>query len=352
MRRNQRIIQTGMLVGLLAVIFAGCGVRESGELPKSIRIGVSVYDQYDTFVSQMMEEFNACAALQEEATGTAINIDVYNAADSQSIQNNQVEEMLKDGCNVICVNLVDRTEPSAIIDMAEKNNVPVIFFNRELVEEDLERSEQLYYVGAKAFESGIMQGEIAADTLISRPGADKNGDGVFQYMVLEGEAGHQDAIVRTEYSVSTIIENEVEVEKLGYAIANWNRAQAQTKMTQMLSEYGSQIELVLANNDDMALGAIDALKASEFPRGEWPVVVGIDGTDVGLAAVAEGEMAGTVYNDKEGQARAMLDLAYALSVDGDLTELALEDGKYIRLPYAKVGPDDIADYVESASESK
>lgn len=221
------------------------------------------------------------------------------------------------------------------------------FFNRELVGEDLERWDRLYYVGAKAFESGILEGEIAADTFKSNPDVDKNGDGVFQYIVLEGEAGHQDAIVRTEYSVSTIAENGVEVEKLGYAIANWNRAQAQTKMAQMLSEYSSQIELVLANNDDMALGAVDALKASELTREEWPVIVGIDGTDVGLAAVQNGELAGTVYNDKEGQAEAMLDLAYALSVGGDLNELNLEGGKYIRLPYTKVGAEDVADYLES-----
>ena len=82
--------------------------------------------------------------------------------------------------------------------------------------------------------------------------------GVFQYIVLEGEADHQDAIVRTEYAVSTITDQGVPVEKLGYAIANWNRAQANTKMSQLLTEYGDQIELVLSNNDDMALGAVDA----------------------------------------------------------------------------------------------
>ena len=248
--------------------------------------------------------------------------------------------------NVICVNLVDRTEPTTIIDMAEKNNVPVIFFNRELVEEDLERWDRVYYVGAKAFESGIMQGEIAADAFKENPDADKNGDGVFQYVVLEGEAGHQDAIVRTEYAVSTIIDNGVEVEKLAYGIANWNRAQAQTKMTQMLAEYDGEIELVIANNDDMALGAIDALKTSHLKRADWPVVVGIDGTDVGLAAVASGEMVGTVYNDKEGQAQAMLDLAYALSVGDTLDDLNLENGKYIRLPYSKVGSRDVKNYMK------
>ena len=91
----------------------------------------------------MMTDFNEYAAEQEEQTGIAINVEVYNAAGSQSTQNSQVEEMLDAGCNVICVNLVDRTEPTTIIDMAEKNNVPVIFFNRELVEEDLERWDRV-----------------------------------------------------------------------------------------------------------------------------------------------------------------------------------------------------------------
>lgn len=346
---SQRMLR-GMAAGLGALVslgsLAGCGADGQVQKVTSIKIGVTVYDQYDTFVSQMMTDFNEYAAEQEEQTGIAINVEVYNAAGSQSTQNSQVEEMLDAGCNVICVNLVDRTEPTTIIDMAEKNNVPVIFFNRELVEEDLERWDRVYYVGAKAFESGIMQGEIAADAFRENPDADKNGDGVFQYVVLEGEAGHQDAIVRTEYAVSTIIDNGVEVEKLAYGIANWNRAQAQTKMAQMLAEYDGEIELVIANNDDMALGAIDALKTSHLKRADWPVVVGIDGTDVGLAAVASGEMVGTVYNDKEGQAQAMLDLAYALSVGDTLDDLNLENGKYIRLPYSRVGPQDVKNYMK------
>lgn len=346
MRKKVRFLAGILVVCITAGEIMGCSGSIETQTPKSIKIGVTLYNQYDTFVSQLMEDFNEYAAEKEEETEVAINIEVYNASDSQSTQNDQVREMLSDGCDVICVNLVDRTEPTTIIDMAEKEDVPVIFFNRELVAEDLERWNRLYYVGEKAFESGIMQGEIAADTFKNHPEVDKNGDGVFQYIVLEGEAGHQDAIVRTEYSVSTLVDNGVGVEKLGYAIANWNRAQAQTKMTQILAEFGESIELVLANNDDMALGAIDALKASGYEREMWPVVVGIDGTDVGLEAVADGEMVGTVYNDKEGQAEAMLDLAYALATGEDLVELELEDNKYIRLPYEKVGTEDVEKYME------
>lgn len=165
---------------------AGCGGREDAK--KSIKIGISVYDQYDTFVSEMMKDFNDYATKKEEETGVAINIDTYNASASQSTQNSQVENMITEGCDVICVNLVDRTDPTAIIDLAEKNNIPVIFFNRELVEEDLERWTRLYYVGAQAFESGIMQGELAAEAFLTDQSLDKNGDGIFQYVVLEGEA--------------------------------------------------------------------------------------------------------------------------------------------------------------------
>ncbi|GFI57415.1 D-galactose-binding periplasmic protein [Muribaculaceae bacterium] len=92
--------------------------------------------------------------------------------------------------------------------------------------------------------------------------------------------------------------------------------------------------------------AIDALKAAEISPEEWPVVVGIDGTDVGLESVKSGEMAGTVYNDKEGQARGMLDLAYALATDQDTSELNLEDGKYIRLPYQKILSEDVYQYLK------
>ena len=349
MRRKMRacvLLFSGLMAAGAGMTAVGCSGGEQ-EI-KSIKIGVTVYDQYDTFVAQLMTEFDRYAAIKEEETGVAVNVEVYNAADSQSTQNGQVESMIEEGCNVICVNLVDRTDPTTIIDMAEKSNVPLIFFNRELVEEDLERWERLYYVGAEAFESGIMEGELAAEAFAKDVSLDKNGDGVFQYVVLEGEAGHQDAIVRTEYSVSTIVQNGVEVEKLGYAIANWNRAQAQTKMTQLLSEYGEAIELVLANNDDMALGAIDALKAADIPREEWPAVVGIDGTDVGLEAVKNGEMIGTVYNDKEGQALAMLELAYRISTGGDLSDLELLEGKYIRLPYSKVTADVVEDYIKDS----
>ena len=291
-----------------------------------------------------MTKFTEYAADKEEATGVAINVEVMDASQSQLTQNEQVKSLIEKGCDVICVNLVDRTEPTTITDLAENKQVPIILFNRELVAEDLERWSELYYVGADALQSGVLEGELAANAFKTNAKMDKNGDGICQYVVLEGEAGHQDSIVRTEYSVNTLIENGVEAEKLGYAMANWNRAQAQTKTAALLTQFSGKIELIIANNDDMALGAIDALRDSQIPREDRPGVVGIDGTDAGLLAVENGEMLGTVYNDKEGQAREMLNLAFAIATNGDKDSIPLIDGKYVRTPYHKVTQENVEDY--------
>lgn len=292
----------------------------------------------------MMTKFTEYAADKEEATGVAINVELMDASQSQLTQNEQVKSLIEKGCDVICVNLVDRTEPTAITDLAESKQVPIIFFNRELVAEDLERWSELYYVGADALQSGVFEGELATNAFKTNAKMDKNGDDICQYVVLEGEAGHQDSIVRTEYSVNTLIENGVEAEKLGYAMANWNRAQAQTKTAALLTQFSGKIELIIANNDDMALGAIDTLRDSQIPREDWPGVVGIDGTDAGLLAVENGEMLGTVYNDKEGQAREMLNLAFAIATNGDKDSIPLIDGKYVRTPYHKVTQENVEDY--------
>ena len=340
----------GCLAACLAgcLLLTGCTGTDSGKV-KEIQIGVVVYDEYDTFISQLMNVFMEEVSEQIK-NGKRISVKRYNAAGNQITQNEQVEEMIEKGCNVICVNLVDRTDPSMIIEAARKADIPVIFFNRELVEKDLMSWDKLYYVGADAFESGMIQGQIAADAwfanLETDRTLDKNRDGCLQYVVLEGEAGHQDSIVRSEYSVNALIDAGIQVDKCESCIANWSRAQAQTKMAQLLNKYGDTIELLLCNNDDMALGAIDEMEAQSIPREKWPVVVGIDGTDVGLEAVVNGDMLGTVYNNKEGQAKAMLQLAiYTVTGEG-YEKLDLKDGKYIRFPYMRVTNENIEDFMK------
>lgn len=340
----KRTIIVVLVLSLMSALFSGCNFSKDDTVTQ-IKIGVTLYDQYDTYLGQLMDSFNEFVT-ESRKNGNDIIVSVYDASNSQTKQNDQVKEMIEAGCQVICVNLVDRTDPSIIIDMARKAEVPIIFFNRELVESDLMQWEKLYYVGADAFESGIMQGELAAEAISRDKRIDKNGDGIIQYLVIEGEAGHQDAILRTEYAVDTLIEAGIKVDKEGSAIANWSREQAQAKVAQYINEGGEDLEVIFANNDDMALGAIDAYKKANIELSKRPVIYGIDGTQEGLQALLSGSMAGTVYNDKEGQAKALYELAYDLATHTDISDVGLTDDKYIRLPYTKVTIENVYDYLK------
>lgn len=344
MKKYNRIaVMTVLLLGILAQTGCqgGCSQEKPAENKKNLKIGISVYDQYDTFVSALVTSLQEYAKQKESDWGITITLEIQNASNNQMTQNDQMDDFIAKGYDITCINLVDRTDASTIIEKAKTADVPVIFFNRELVEEDLERWDKLYYVGADAFLSGEMQGEILVEECAqSFDKIDKNGDDTLQYVILEGEPGHNDSLVRTMSVIEAVNKSGYTLEKLSDEIANWNRGQAETKMNQWLANFGDKIEVVFANNDDMALGAIDALKKHDVEA--WPVVLGIDGTNVGLQAVKSKEMLGTVLNDSRGQAEGMLELAYSVSTGKPLPEeIHLIDEKYIRLPYQKVTQENI-----------
>lgn len=276
-----------------------------------------------------------------------VMVTVRDAVGSQRTQNDQVKEMIDEGCNILCINLVDRTDPSEIIDSAKEKNIPIIFFNREPVAEDMMQWDKLYYVGAKARQSGQMQGEIAADLILNDKSIDKNHDGKIQYVVLEGEMGHQDAIVRTDSSVETILAKGIKMEKLSYEIANWKRAQAQNRMEQLIRQYGNTIELVLSNNDDMALGALDSYRIMGYTKDNMPMMLGVDGMQEALEAVKDGRLTGTVYNDKEGQAKMMAAIVFASVSGKGLDGIHFENLTEVYLPYQKVTIDNVDHYLET-----
>ena len=116
----------------------------------------------------------------------------------------------------------------------------------------------------------------------------------------------------------------------------------------MIGQHSNEIELVLANNDDMALGAIDAYAKLNITESALPVFFGIDGTDAGLKAVLESKLSGTVYNDKGGQAAAMAKLAVSLVSGEGLEEIEFENGKYIYLPYYKVTMDNAEAFLNNS----
>ena len=128
----------------LALAVAGivCWFRSSRVPPPktSIRIGVALYRGDDTFISTVRAALEERAKAYEQETGIKVVMDIVDAKLNQNTQNSQVERFISLGYDALCVNIVDRSAASIIIDRAMDAGIPVVFFNREPVEEDMERT--------------------------------------------------------------------------------------------------------------------------------------------------------------------------------------------------------------------
>lgn len=331
-RAGRRRTRMAVCLCLMAVCPILTACRSSGEEEKkSIRIGVSLYRGDDTFINNIRNELEAKAKEYEQENGIKVTLDIQDAKGSQNTQNNQVERFISLGCDVLCINPVDRMDASVIIDKAMTEEVPVVFFNRQPVEEDMNRWDKLFYIGVDAKETATLQGQMVVDLYREQPSAiDLNGDGVVNYVLLEGESSHQDSLIRTEWSIRTLKDGGVPIEKITGGIANWERSQASALMEQWLNEYPDTIELVVSNNDDMALGAIDAMERENITNVN---VIGIDGTTPGVEALENGKLLGTVSANKEIYADAIMELAASCALGEETPkEYPLTDGTYYWTP--------------------
>ena len=277
-----------------------------------------------------------------EAEKEGATITHADGQDDQPTQDAQVDEFIQAGVKVLIVNPVNRMDAQPIIDKAKAANIPVVFINREPSIEILNTYDKAYYVGAKAEESGQLSGELIAEYFKSHPEADKNHDGKLQFIMLKGQNGHQDMILRSRYSVEAIRAAGIEPVEVASAIANWDKLEAMKIMNGFVMSIGPEnIEAVIANNDEMALGAIEALKIVDYNKGDkdaYVPVVGVDANASALDAMDKGEMLGTVLNDADNQGTAAVKLALALASGKDINSIGYEitDGKYIWVPYQKV----------------
>ena len=330
-----------LLLAAFVLFFEACQPKnsESSEQP---RIGVAIYKFDDTFMSYVRN------AIRSNASGKAM-LEVVDSQNAQLIQNDQINTFLSRNFRAIAINPVDRTATGVIVQKAQSKNVPVVFFNREPLPEDMAMWDKVYYIGAKAEESGFMQGEIAYDYLKTASGWDKNGDGILQYIMLMGEPGHQDTEPRTRYSLKFLTDRNIKVQELARDTAMWDLPRAVEKMNTFLDTFGDRIEMVFCNNDDMALGVIESLKnAGFFQDGKYIPVLGVDATVPALRALEEGTLLGTVLNDSDNQGKAIFDIVFALATEANPANAGwtITDGKYIWVPYQKVTKDNYKQFLK------
>ena len=326
-----------LLCAALALLLLGAPALAE-ELPA---FGVCIYDGTDTFMASLRLH------LETYAHGKA-RLTVYDSRNDQNLQNDQVEGMLEAGADVLIINPVDRLAAGYLIEKARKRQTPVLFVNKEPLLEDLLLYEHAFYVGADGAQSGRLSGEILAEYFLAHPEADKNGDGTVQYVLIKGEPGHQDAELRTQNALKPLQEAGFRVEKLQEDTGMWRRQLGQEKMAGFLLAWGDQIECVIANNDEMALGAINALKAAGyFSGGRFMPVVGVDAISQAIEALRQGSLLGTVFNAGEQQAMAAVDLAILLArgeeISADTYSYPITDERFVWIPYQRITREELTD---------
>ncbi len=326
-----------ILLFILVFILSSCTVEEDN-------VSVFIYNYDDPYVNDFAKR------IDEKSDE---KYDIFYSQNSQVIQNQQVTTQIEAGADLMIVNPVDRLSAYVIIEKLETEDIPVIFFNREPLRRDLDLWEEVYYIGAPAEQPGIYQADMIMELFGNNPNnlndLDTNDDNVIQVAILKGEQGHQDAEARTESVIDEFQAQGFTVEVLTIKVANWNKDNAKVSMQEIIDEYADQFEVIISNNDAMAIGAIETLISNDYFLDDnddgkldyldesWVPVIGVDGLTEAIEYIESGHMYGTVINDSEAMVEAMIDLANAILNNTSLDDLMypLVDETYIWINYRK-----------------
>ena len=310
------------------------------------------------FDDQFQSGFRIIMEGQAEELG-GITLDMHDAANDVSTANNKLDAALTKGTDVVAICAPDRESTETMAQKCDADGVPAVFFNMEPMESTMESYDNIWYVGAEAAQSG----EMCAQALINYWNenteiADKNGDGVLQLVILQGEIGQQDVQLRTQAYEDTLKAQGIDYEILAMDTANWDQAQALDKMNAWITAYGIDgIEGVLCNNDSMAMGAVQACINNGYNSGDpekFVPIVGIDANIDALEAMKAGSLLGTVLNDRQNQSIAIINVIKAVNAGQEITEDVVGvdctvDGKYIWVPYVIVDESNLDATLEQMS---
>ena len=303
--------------------------------------GVVWYNFADTFISNARQTLINIGA----ADGT-ITITDADSTNDVSTQTSNMNNFFTQGVDYLVLNNINTGAISEICDQILDEGCYGIFANTDTpTDEDFAKNDKLYSVSSVATQSGTIMGEALAEYWKAHPEADRNGNGKLDYVMLLGIQGHYDTTVRSQYSVQALEDAGIEVNNIGgEIICDYSRATAQEKVAALLANYSDDIDAVIACNDDMALGAIEALKAGGFFAGEdsYLPVCGVDATVNGCQAIKDGTLLVTAMNNPVTLAKAIYKVMYLTNNGEEVTTetIGLEgvsvDGHRVWLDYSPV----------------
>lgn len=368
------------LVCMMAVsVFAACGAPASSSAPAAaasstatasttpaapaaaeLNVGVFYYNFSDVYISSVRS--NMDAALDQ----LGVKYTNYDGASNQATQTDQINTAISNGAQLLIVNIVETSSPDAAqsaVDAAKTAGIPILFFNREVADDVVKSYDKCAFVGTDAPEAGHMQGKMIGEYLMANyDKVDLNGDGIISYVMFKGQEGNAEAEYRTQFAVedaNAILTKGSKKELAFYnssnnskylvdQAGNWSAQASNDYMNTILAEYSvankNMIELVIANNDGMAEGAISGLQTAGYNTGDAAKMIpvfGVDATDSAKQLIKDGKMTGTIKQDAEGMAAtiaaltsnvqsgaALMDNTSSYNVDEAVAKIRVPYGMY------------------------
>jgi methyl-galactoside transport system substrate-binding protein len=223
-----------------------------------------------------------------------------------SIQNEMLDSVLRSNYDSVILYLANKKENvvADVINRVKSKNIPLILMNipMNVVSKVSNLYNKVAFVTPDSKTPGIAQGKIISDLWNSnKMDIDRNHDNILQYILLEGPPDDPQAIDRTQYAISTINDSGIKTQELALIKANWSKDLAKDAIDSLFLKYNGQVEAIIANNDAMAIGAIEALQRYGYNSGDKSKnipVVGIDGLPEAIDLIDKGFMAGTVTQDQ------------------------------------------------------
>ena len=306
------------------LIIAGfAALMSTSAMAGEIGVSMALFD--DNFLTVLRN------GIQSYADEKGQVVQIQDAKNDVAAQLDQINNFIASGVSAIIVNPVDTSATQAMSDAAAKAGIPLVFVNRQPINVDTLPDNQAF-VASNEVDSGTLE-TIEVCAQLKAMGKDPA-----NVYVMMGELSNQAAVQRTAdiHDVMAAGKCAVTLNIIDEQTANWSRDQAQSMMTNWLST-GTAFDGVISNNDEMAIGAIQAMKAGGIDMATV-VVGGVDATQDALAAMQAGDQDVTVFQDAAGQGSGALDAAMALAAG-----TAVEQKVYI--PFKLVTTANVADFL-------
>ena len=316
MKKMMATTLTMVMIGSTALgstaVFAADGASEKVEGAEGLNIGATYYTLQTEFCMRMDN------AAQKWAEENGVKYKSYDGNNDAATQLSQVETMIADGVDAIILNPQDADACSACVDAADEAGIPIIGVNTMVNNDKLTA-----YVGSQ---------DVSAGEDIMKYMIDYMKKDAFNIVVIEGPMGQSAQLQRME-GIENVLKGLSDIQILAKNTANWSRSEAMTLMETWITTYGDDIDAVVSENDEMALGAREAIEAKNM---DIPCI-GIDGITDAVAAVESGKMIASDFQNAEGQITGALETAVKCVNNEDYE-------KELWIPFEMITPDNYKDY--------